>query len=139
MTDGQDRPKDKRANGRAELDEAVTPISGRHSVPRTHRPTARRKTSAVARKNWRGAGIVAAFVLLFAVALATFILLNDPEAIPEQAGNQSSPDERLSANDEQPADPEAGGGCAAGANGAVLPLIALLALSRKRKSHFSHP
>ncbi|MBZ0137206.1 MAG: hypothetical protein K8I27_12640 [Planctomycetes bacterium] len=72
------------AAGKRELDDAVTPISGRHAVPRTHRPTGRRMTSPIARKNWQGAGVVTAFALLFVVGLIAFILLNDPSAPTEQ-------------------------------------------------------
>lgn len=112
------------AADKRELDEAVTPISGRHAVPRTHRPTGRRMTSPIARKNWQGAGIVTAFALLFAVGLVAFVLLNNPESSPEQDTaetqktnettrtnqneNQGSPQNRLNpdANDEQPTAPK---------------------------------
>jgi hypothetical protein len=84
MTGAQDKPDSAH---RRDLDEAVTPISGMHAVPRTHRPTAR----ATARKNWQGAGIVAVFVLLLATALAALLTLKDPAAVsPEGNGAQGN-------------------------------------------------
>ena len=113
------------AADKRELDEAVTPISGRHAVPRTHRPTGRRMTGAVAKKNWQGAGIVTVFALLFTVGLVTFVLLKDTTPTkPEQdtaetpqaneppksdkKPNQSPPRKRWSpdSNKEQPEAPD---------------------------------
>lgn len=111
------------AADKRELDEAVTPISGRHAVPRTHRPTGRRMTGAVAKKNWQGAGIVTAFALLFTFGLVAFVLLKDPTETPqqdtaetpqtsepsktEQQTNHSPPRKRWSpaSNEEQPKEP----------------------------------
>lgn len=111
------------AADKRELDEAVTPISGRHAVPRTHRPTGRRMTGAVAKKNWQGAGIVTAFALLFTIGLVAFVLLKDPTNTPqldtaetpqtneptktEQPTNQSPPREQwsLGNNEDQSEEP----------------------------------
>ena len=64
---------------RGAIDDAVTPISGAHSVPRSARPPAgRRMTAALPRRNWQGAGIVLSAVLLFALALVAFVIWKGP-------------------------------------------------------------
>lgn len=65
----------------SQLEDAVTPISGAHSVPRSARPGAgRRLTAMLPRKNWQGVGIVFSAVLLFAVALVGFLVWKGPPA-----------------------------------------------------------
>lgn len=68
---------------RGAIDDAVTPISGAHSVPRSVRPPAgRRMTAALPRRNWQGAGIVLSAVLLFALALVAFVVWKGPAEKP---------------------------------------------------------
>jgi hypothetical protein len=66
------------------LEDAPTPISGAHSVPHSARPQGRRHTAAVPRRNWQGAGIVAAFTMLFAIGLTVFLIWKDPETTNQQ-------------------------------------------------------
>ncbi|MCB9932049.1 MAG: hypothetical protein H6841_01365 [Planctomycetes bacterium] len=68
---------------RGAIDDAVTPISGAHSVPRSVRPPAgRRMTAALPRRNWQGAGIVVSAVLLFGLALLAFVVWKGPADKP---------------------------------------------------------
>jgi outer membrane biosynthesis protein TonB len=60
------------------LEDAPTPISGAHAVPRSVRPQGRRMTAAIPRRNWQGAGIVAAFMLVMAIGLVAFMAWKSP-------------------------------------------------------------
>jgi hypothetical protein len=60
------------------LEDAPTPISGAHAVPRSVRPQGRRMTAAIPRRNWQGAGIVAAFMLVMAIGLVAFMASKSP-------------------------------------------------------------
>ncbi|MCB9895592.1 MAG: hypothetical protein H6839_14190 [Planctomycetes bacterium] len=72
------------------LDDAITPISGAHSVPHTARPP--RLTAALPRRNWQGLWLVLLVVVLFAAALFAFVKWKGPalEGAPQanSAGNQ---------------------------------------------------
>jgi hypothetical protein len=68
------------------LEDAPTPISGAHAVPRHVRPKGRRLTAAIPKRNWQGAGFAAAFVLVLTVGLIAFMVWKNPT----QATNQPS-------------------------------------------------
>ncbi|MCA8915782.1 MAG: hypothetical protein KDB90_10260 [Planctomycetes bacterium] len=94
MTNDSDskQPQSTGEDSSPQLDDAVTPISGAHSVPRSARPP--RFTTALPLKNWQGLGIVLLAAALFAIALVAFIKWKGPAHEASNAPRTNSSDHR---------------------------------------------